>query len=143
MIKLNLKNGNVLQTYIILLYIIIVLVLITTIIVFQYYFTSKINVVKKDLFYIGQNAAKSALDISELSYSEYEINDAILTNVASNIIEKNYNGEVALESIRFIENEKKIHIKVMLKLVNFLPTKNDEFYIPLEETMKLKLMEVE
>lgn len=143
MLKLKLKSGNILQIYILLIFMIFMIVLIAYVIISKYYIESKINLVKKDLFYIGQDSAKSALDISKLSYSEYEINNEKLISSASKIIDMNYGMEVKLDTIKFLSNENKIYIKVILKLKNFLPFGSEELNIPLDETMKLKLMEVE
>ena len=143
MLKLKLKSGNILQIYILLIFMIFMIVLIAYVIISKYYIESKINLVKKDLFYIGQDSAKCALDISKLSYSEYDINNEKLISSASKIIDMNYGMEVKLDTIKFLSNENKIYIKVILKLKNFLPFGSEELNIPLDETMKLKLMEVE
>ncbi|MBR1884174.1 MAG: hypothetical protein IJ809_04480 [Clostridia bacterium] len=137
------KNGDILYVYILFVFITILLILIFIIIVSRYYFVLKITSVKRDLFYIGQDAARAALDVNKLSYSEYSIDEDILNNIASRIIEKNYGDSVILEEIKFNESSKTLYIKVNLNIRSFVPNVGGSINVKLDENMKIKLMEVD
>ena len=137
------KNGASIGIYMLFIFIIIILVTIAMAIIIKYYYSVKISGVKRDLFYIAQDAGKSATDIDLLSYGQYYMDEQKLYNNANKIINKNYNGKVKLDNIEYDYSRNLVNISVSLNIKNIVPfSQKENISIIINDSVKLKLMEV-
>ena len=144
--RLNLvigKNGISIGIYVLFIFIIIIIVSVLVAIIIRYYYSSKIGGIKRDLFYIAQDCAKSSVDTDLLSYGQYYIDEKKLKNNAQEIINKNYKGNVVLNKIEYDYSRNLVNISVALNIKNIVPFSQKEMMsIIINDSVKFKLMEV-
>ena len=141
---MNLKNGKkgVVIVYIMMLFLMLMLICIVSIIIFKMQISSKIFSIKKDLFYISQNC-QMALDKNSLSYFEYKVDDKKINEIVKELLNKNYNGNVKLQSAKYNQSNNTINISVKVDIIPILNITNIEsISIPITVSYKLKMMEV-
>lgn len=137
--KSQFKEGNM---YIILVFIFVMLLIILT--TYAIYIHIKINKeiypIKKDIFYIVQNAYL-ALDKEELAYYRYKVDKDEFRNKIIKLLELNYNEkEIKVKKLEYdeIDNEVEIYISFEVDILN-----GHKKEVSIKERVKLSLMEVE
>lgn len=105
----------------------ILLLVIVFVITFLIYFqvSTIINSVKKELFYIANNAL-IAMDEEALAYNDYNIDLNKMRYIIQNLLDRNKQrnvNRVSIMDLRFNSNNKKPHLYIKVK-VEFKPIVN-------------------
>lgn len=136
------KRGNV-EIFILSITILLMLVILTSVFLLHIQINTCIYNIKSDLFYISQNAYLAA-DHEELAYSNYEVNDELLSEKIEYLIKLNHsNYDFYINEIKYDYINKNVLININL-LINPIVLKDMIGIISLniKETVKLRLMEV-
>lgn len=137
---LILKKGNIEVTFLSMIFVFLIIVLMTV-----YFLHMQINLqiypIKQDVFYIVQNSYFS-MDINELAFNNYIVDEKILKEKIQNLININYDN-VVIEQLEFDKNIKKVKIKLKVS-VSPIILKNyiGDINIMVYDEIKLKTMDV-
>ena len=137
---LILKKGNIEVTFLSMIFVFLIIVLMTV-----YFLHMQINLqiypIKQDIFYIVQNSYFS-MDINELAFNNYVVDEKILKEKIQNLININYDN-VVIEQLEFDKNIKKVKIKLKVS-VSPIILKNyiGDINIIIYDEIKLKTMGV-
>ena len=137
---LILKKGNIEVTFLSMIFVFLIIVLMTV-----YFLHMQINLqiypIKQDIFYIVQNSYFS-MDINELAFNNYVVDEKILKEKIQNLININYDN-VVIEQLEFDKNIKKVKIKLKVS-VSPIILKNyiGDINIIIYDEIKLKTMDV-
>ena len=137
---LILKKGNIEVTFLSMIFVFLIIVLMTV-----YFLHMQINLqiypIKQDIFYIVQNSYFS-MDINELAFNNYVVDEKILKEKIKNLININYDN-VVIEQLEFDKNIKKVKIKLKVS-VSPIILKNyiGDINIIIYDEIKLKTMDV-
>ena len=137
---LILKKGNIEVTFLSMIFVFLIIVLMTV-----YFLHMQINLqiypIKQDIFYIVQNSYFS-MDINELAFNNYVVDENILKEKIQNLININYDN-VLIEQLEFDKNIKKVKIKLKVS-VSPIILKNyiGDINIIIYDEIKLKTMDV-
>ena len=137
---LILKKGNIEVTFLSMIFVFLIIVLMTV-----YFLHMQINLqiypIKQDIFYIVQNSYFS-MDINELAFNNYVVDEKILKEKIKNLININYDN-VVIEQLEFDKNIKKVKIKLKVS-VSPIILKNyiGDINIMVYDEIKLKTMDV-
>lgn len=137
---LILKKGNIEVTFLSMIFVFLIIVLMTV-----YFLHMQINLqiypIKQDIFYIVQNSYFS-MDINELAFNNYVVDEKILKEKIQNLININYDN-VVIEQLEFDKNIKKVKIKLKVS-VSPIILKNyiGDINIMIYDEIKLKTMDV-
>lgn len=137
---LILKKGNIEVTFLSMIFVFLIIVLMTV-----YFLHMQINLqiypIKQDVFYIVQNSYFS-MDINELAFNNYVVDEKILKEKIQNLININYDN-VVIEQLEFDKNIKKVKIKLKVS-VSPIILKNyiGDINIIIYDEIKLKTMDV-
>ncbi len=137
---LILKKGNIEVTFLSMIFVFLIIVLMTV-----YFLHMQINLqiypIKQDIFYIVQNSYFS-MDINELAFNNYVVDEKILKEKIQNLININYDN-VVIEQLEFDKNIKKVKIKLKVS-VSPIILKNyiGDINIMVYDEIKLKTMDV-
>ena len=137
---LILKKGNIEVTFLSMIFVFLIIVLMTV-----YFLHMQINLqiypIKQDIFYIVQNSYFS-MDINELAFNNYVVDEKILKEKIQNLININYDN-VVIEQLEFDKNIKKVKIKLKVS-VSPIILKNyiGDINIIIYDEIKLKTMNV-
>ena len=137
---LILKKGNIEVTFLSMIFVFLIIVLMTV-----YFLHMQINLqiypIKQDIFYIVQNSYFS-MDINELAFNNYVVDEKILKEKTQNLININYDN-VVIEQLEFDKNIKKVKIKLKVS-VSPIILKNyiGDINIMVYDEIKLKTMDV-
>ena len=137
---LILKKGNIEVTFLSMIFVFLIIVLMTV-----YFLHMQINLqiypIKQDIFYIVQNSYFS-MDINELAFNNYVVDEKILKEKIQNFININYDN-VVIEQLEFDKNIKKVKIKLKVS-VSPIILKNyiGDINIIIYDEIKLKTMDV-
>ncbi|MDD3303456.1 MAG: hypothetical protein PHP54_00890 [Clostridia bacterium] len=134
------KKGNIELVFLSIIFTILIIILMSF-----YFLSMQINAqvypIKQDLFYLVQNSYLS-MDIEELAYNNYIIDEDILRNKIQNLISKNHKN-VVIESLQYDQriNKVKIRIKVTIKPI-ILKKQIGNIMLTIYDEIKLKTMDV-
>ena len=137
---LILKKGNIEVTFLSMIFVFLIIVLMTV-----YFLHMQINLqiypIKQDIFYIVQNSYFS-MDINELAFNNYVVDEKILKEKIQNLININYDN-VVIEQLEFDKKIKKVKIKLKVS-VSPIILKNyiGDINIMVYDEIKLKTMDV-
>lgn len=137
---LILKKGNIEVTFLSMIFVFLIIVLMTV-----YFLHMQINLqiypIKQDIFYIVQNSYFS-MDINELAFNNYVVDEKILKEKIQNLININYDN-IVIEQLEFDKNIKKVKIKLKVS-VSPIILKNyiGDINIIIYDEIKLKTMDV-
>ncbi len=137
---LILKKGNIEVTFLSMIFVFLIIVLMTV-----YFLHMQINLqiypIKQDIFYIVQNSY-FFMDINELAFNNYVVDEKILKEKIQNLININYDN-VVIEQLEFDKNIKKVKIKLKVS-VSPIILKNyiGDINIMVYDEIKLKTMDV-
>lgn len=137
---LILKKGNIEVTFLSMIFVFLIIVLMIV-----YFLHMQINLqiypIKQDIFYIVQNSYFS-MDINELAFNNYVVDEKILKEKIQNLININYDN-VVIEQLEFDKNIKKVKIKLKVS-VSPIILKNyiGDINIIIYDEIKLKTMDV-
>ena len=137
---LILKKCNIEVTFLSMIFVFLIIVLMTV-----YFLHMQINLqiypIKQDIFYIVQNSYFS-MDINELAFNNYVVDEKILKEKIQNLININYDN-VVIEQLEFDKNIKKVKIKLKVS-VSPIILKNyiGDINIMVYDEIKLKTMDV-
>lgn len=137
---LILKKGNIEVTFLSMIFVFLIIVLMIV-----YFLHMQINLqiypIKQDIFYIVQNSYFS-MDINELAFNNYVVDEKILKEKIQNLININYDN-VVIEQLEFDKNIKKVKIKLKVS-VSPIILKNyiGDINIMVYDEIKLKTMDV-
>lgn len=137
---LILKKGNIEVTFLSMIFVFLIIVLMTV-----YFLHMQINLqiypIKQDIFYIVQNSY-FFMDINELAFNNYVVDEKILKEKIQNLININYDN-VVIEQLEFDKNIKKVKIKLKVS-VSPIILKNyiGDINIIIYDEIKLKTMDV-
>lgn len=137
---LILKKGNIEVTFLSMIFVFLIIVLMTV-----YFLHMQINLqiypIKQDIFYIVQNSYFS-MDINELAFNNYVVDEKILKEKIQNLININYDN-VVIEQLEFDKSIKKVKIKLKVS-VSPIILKNyiGDINIMVYDEIKLKTMDV-
>lgn len=137
---LILKKGNIEVTFLSMIFVFLIIVLMTV-----YFLHMQINLqiypIKQDIFYIVQNSYFS-MDINELAFNNYVVDEKILKEKIQNLININYDN-VVIKQLEFDKNIKKVKIKLKVS-VSPIILKNyiGDINIMVYDEIKLKTMDV-
>lgn len=137
---LILKKGNIEVTFLSMIFVFLIIVLMIV-----YFLHMQINLqiypVKQDIFYIVQNSYFS-MDINELAFNNYVVDEKILKGKIQNLININYDN-VVIEQLEFDKSIKKVKIKLKVS-VSPIILKNyiGDINIMVYDEIKLKTMDV-
>lgn len=137
---LILKKGNIEVTFLSMIFVFLIIVLMTV-----YFLHMQINLqiypIKQDIFYIVQNSYFS-MDINELAFNNYVVDEKILKEKIQNLININYDN-VVIEQLEFDKSIKKVKIKLKVS-VSPIILKNyiGDINIIIYDEIKLKTMDV-
>ena len=137
---LILKKGNIEVTFLSMIFVFLIIVLMTV-----YFLHMQINLqiypIKQDIFYIVQNSYFS-MDINELAFNNYVVDEKILKEKIQNLININYDN-VVIEQLEFDKNIKKVKIKLKVSVSPIiLKNYNGDKNIMVYDEIKLKTMDV-
>jgi len=139
---MNSRRGSV-EVFILAITVMTMFIILTTIFLLYVQINSCIFNVKSDLFYIAQNAYLAA-DYQELAYANYEINESILQEKITLLLQLNYpNYHFSINEIKYEYESNSVLIDINL-LVKPIVLKRliGNISLKLKENVKLKLMEV-
>lgn len=139
---MNSKLGSA-QIFVLFVTIILMFIILTSIFLFYIQINSCIYNVKSDLFYIAQNAY-IAVNSDELSYSNYEVNDYLLTQKIVELLKLNHPSyKFEINEIKYEYESKSVIIDINL-LVEPIVLSNviGNVNLSIKDKIKLKLMEV-
>lgn len=137
---LILKKGNIEVTFLSMIFVFLIIVLMLV-----YFLHMQINLqiypIKQDIFYIVQNSYFS-MDINELAFNNYVVDEKILKEKIQNLINIDYDN-VVIEQLEFDKNIKKVKIKLKVS-VSPIILKNyiGDINIMVYDEIKLKTMDV-
>ena len=137
---LILKKGNIEVTFLSMIFVFLIIVLMTV-----YFLHMQINLqiypIKQDIFYIVQNSY-FFMDINELAFNNYVVDEKILKEKIQNLININYDN-VVIEQLEFDKSIKKVKIKLKVS-VSPIILKNyiGDINIMVYDEIKLKTMDV-
>lgn len=137
---LILKKGNIEVTFLSMIFVFLIIVLMIV-----YFLHMQINLqiypIKQDIFYIVQNSYFS-MDINELAFNNYVVDEKILKEKIQNLININYDN-VVIEQLEFDKSIKKVKIKLKVS-VSPIILKNyiGDINIIIYDEIKLKTMDV-
>lgn len=137
---LILKKGNIEVTFLSMIFVFLIIVLMIV-----YFLHMQINLqiypIKQDIFYIVQNSY-FFMDINELAFNNYVVDEKILKEKIQNLININYDN-VVIEQLEFDKNIKKVKIKLKVS-VSPIILKNyiGDINIMVYDEIKLKTMDV-
>lgn len=137
---LILKKGNIEVTFLSMIFVFLIIVLMIV-----YFLHMQINLqiypIKQDIFYIVQNSYFS-MDINELAFNNYVVDEKILKEKIQNLINIDYDN-VVIEQLEFDKNIKKVKIKLKVS-VSPIILKNyiGDINIMVYDEIKLKTMDV-
>lgn len=137
---LILKKGNIEVTFLSMIFVFLIIVLMIV-----YFLHMQINLqiypIKQDIFYIVQNSYFS-MDINELAFNNYVVDEKILKEKIQNLININYDN-VVIEQLEFDKSIKKVKIKLKVS-VSPIILKNyiGDINIMVYDEIKLKTMDV-
>ena len=137
---LILKKGNIEVTFLSMIFVFLIIVLMTVYFLHMQ-INSQIYPIKQDIFYIVQNSYFS-MDINELAFNNYVVDEKILKEKIQNLININYDN-VVIEQLEFDKNIKKVKIKLKVS-VSPIILKNyiGDINIMVYDEIKLKTMDV-
>ncbi len=98
--------------------------------------------IKQDMFYIVQNSLLS-LNVDELSYFNYSIDNMVLKDNIETLIRKNYDN-VKVNNIYYDESINEIMIRLEVEIYPLIFSKlfKNNLTINISDNIKLKLMEI-
>lgn len=136
------RSGNV-QVFLLAIIMIILFVILTAIFLLYIQINSSIFGIKNDMFYIAQNAY-IAMDYEKLAYSCYEVDQDILKNKITQLLNLNYpNYTLIVNEIYYDYNCNSVHIDINIILKPIaLKSIIGDISINVKDNIKLKLMEV-
>ena len=137
---MNSKKGHI-EIIFLVFSLLIMSILLFCVYILHTQITTSIVPVKQDLFYIVQNSFMS-LKENSLEYNEYDVDETLLKEQVSSILERNYSN-CKLDNIEYDMNNKTVHVEV---IANVKPVVLNRYLgnlnLRISDDIKLKMMEV-
>lgn len=139
MVNIN-KRGNIEVIFLVVIFLIFIVILMII-----YFLYMQINIqifpLKQDIFFIVQNAYFS-INMEELAYNNYLVDEVILKDKIQNLISINYNN-VFIEKLSYDKYVNKVKINLKVDIYPIILKKFiGKFSINIYDEVKLKTMDV-
>lgn len=139
MVNIN-KRGNIEVIFLVVIFLIFIVILMII-----YFLYMQINIqifpLKQDIFFIVQNAYFS-INMEELAYNNYLVDEVILKNKIQNLISINYNN-VFIEKLSYDKYVNKVKINLKVDIYPIILEKFiGKFSVNIYDEVKLKTMDV-
>ena len=139
MVNIN-KQGNIEVIFLVIIFLIFIVILMII-----YFLYMQINIqifpLKQDIFFIVQNAYFS-INMEELAYNNYLVDEVILKDKIQNLISINYNN-VFIEKLSYDKYVNKVKINLKVDIYPIILEKFiGKFSVNIYDEVKLKTMDV-